>query len=527
MQHREINNLSDFENVKFDRHQGRRIFIIMRKTKRSDDNELGIETRDIRIKLTIPMTSRTAQSTISKKGLLTLRPLVFLIFLTVAALLLPASLTKAATQVVQISDTNDDAYEYDNGIFLGSEYVAVRSHSTPTFKRHGGFRFPGITVPQGATINAATFEGYVYTSANDDMYATVYGNAIDDAPNFFDAQDIDGRGRTTANIPMSHPSWGVGWKSVDVTAIVQEIVDRTGWSCGNALAILFIGADSPSGYYCYFDDIAGALHDAAKLTIDYTITNPPPPSEDPLIAYAPASGGPQYSIWDGSTWPDGASGPTMGTSIQWVVTKANPTRNEVIMGGYQYHNSAPHAYVSIYGCGEWDDGTGSPTGDSKDLGVLPDYQKRGFDIAYEANSGRALVVGSTGTSLNYWIWNGSSWENSGNPYTYSPAGGSGNILWVKLASKPYSNEIAMITADSDGDVYGNIWDGDTDQWLSAKKQLLEDQASYTTGECVAVEYIRTGTNAGKAMFVWGAGTGGVELQSRTWDGGSSASNSSK
>jgi hypothetical protein len=211
----------------------------------------------------------------------------------------------------------------------------------------------------------------------------------------------------------------------------------------------------------------------------------------------------------------------MGANIQWVVTRNNPPATETIMGGYQYANSAPHAYVSIWDGSAWDDGNGTPAGDSKDLGVLYNYLYRGFDIAYESSSGRALVVGSTGTSINYWIWNGTGWENSGNPYTYSSAGGVGDIRWVKLAAKPNSNEIAMITVDSDGDVYGNIWDGDSSQWLSAKKQALETAASYTSTECVAVEYIRTGTNAGKAMFVWGAGTGGYDLESRTWNGSSS------
>jgi hypothetical protein len=268
--------------------------------------------------------------------------------------------------------------------------------------------------------------------------------------------------------------------------------------------------------YITFDATTGDL-------LFYRITgleagNPPPPQTgaDPMIAYSPDSGNVQYSEWNGSTWPDGVDGPTTGTSIQWVVLKNNPAGTGAIMGAFQYHNSAPHLYVSIWDGTVWDDGTGGASGDSKDMGVLVYYEDRNFDIAYESSSGRALVVGSTGTSVNYWIWNGSSWENSGNPYTYSPAGGTGDINWVKLAAKPNSNEIAMITADADGDVYGNIWDGS--QWLSAKKLALETSASYTSTECVAVEYIRTGTNAGKAMFAWGAGTGGYDLESRTWDG---------
>lgn len=62
---------------------------------------------------------------------------------------------------------------------------------------------------------------------------------------------------------------GTGWKSLSVTALVKEIIDRALWSSGNALAI--------KGYYNGFSGFNTwyKTHDsnpanAAKLDIDYS-----------------------------------------------------------------------------------------------------------------------------------------------------------------------------------------------------------------------------------------------------------------
>jgi hypothetical protein len=462
------------------------------------------------------------------KRMISAKSLIILALMTFAAsLFLPSPAFAGGTVNLKVSNSEDDAYEDGLGTYSFTAnyvYTAQYSPTTSTSYRAGGLRFRNVEIPRGAKITSATLRVYLYNATFDDAYFTVYGNGDDDtgatgaAADFNTNQDVLQRVKTSAGVSVEHGSCGTGWYQIpeNLKDVVQEVVNRETWNSGQPLVLLLLGKEVATlkQFYPYSYNQNSTY--GAELDISYNV------KEDPMIAYAPDSGNPLYSLWDGSTWPNGSTGPTMGASLQWIVAKANETEHEKIMGALQYAFSSPHMWVSIWDGTVWDDGTGGATGDSKDMGVLATYTQRCFDIAYEANSGRALVLASTGTSVNYWIWNGSSWENSGNPYTYSPAGGTGNILWVKLAAKPYSNEIAMITADSDGDVYGNIWDGDTDQWLSADKQLLDDQASYTTGECVAVEYIRTGTNAGKAMFVWGAGTGGVELQSRTWDGGSSA-----
>jgi hypothetical protein len=87
-------------------------------------------------------------------------------------------------------------------------------------------------------------------------------------------------------------------------------------------------------------------------------------------------------------------------------------------------------------------------------------------------------------------------------------GTTGVVYWIKLASKPSYNEIALITLDANSDDYGMVWNGAS--WGNG--QLLENNAAIATEEDIAVEYMHTSK---QAMFVWGSGT---QMQSRIWSG---------
>jgi hypothetical protein len=214
------------------------------------------------------------------------------------------------------------------------------------------------------------------------------------------------------------------------------------------------------------------------------------------------------SVWDGSTFPDGSSGPTFASDIFWVVNKSNPLRPEKIMGGLRENGSSDTMYISIL------DGD-TVTWDDQISSTVSTAGTRCFDIAVEYKSGQVLVVANdNSTGLKYWVWDGSSWIVNGSAY---PTGlGSGSVNWVRLAASPGSNEIAMVVLKDNAYVYGAIWDGATNSW--GDQQTLETSASATTTEAVAVEYINGGTYDGHAMFVWGKS--GDDCQFRRWDGSS-------
>lgn len=110
-----------------------------------------------------------------------------------------------------------------------------------------GLRFTGVTVPQGAYIVSA----YVSFSAR---YAdasatsvTVSAEATDNSTVFTTAaNNISGRARTTASALWNPvPAWTAGtlYNTPQLNALVQEVVNRPGWTSGNSLA-LFVRSNS-------------------------------------------------------------------------------------------------------------------------------------------------------------------------------------------------------------------------------------------------------------------------------------------
>jgi hypothetical protein len=180
--------------------------------------------------------------------------------------------------------------------------------------------------------------------------------------------------------------------------------------------------------------------------------------------------------------------------------KSYPTRNEKILGVL---SSAGYLDVSVW---NGDKQTWTNLFRVSNVGTTINAYRL-FDIAYEQNSGRGIVVynpSATGTNPQYRIWNGASWSS---PQTVN-IGTIGIVYWIKLASKSSSDEIALITLDANSDVYGMIWNGAS--WGNGL--LLENNAAIATEEDINVEYMQVSK---QAMLVWGSGT---QMQSRIWSG---------
>jgi uncharacterized protein YjiK len=111
-----------------------------------------------------------------------------------------------------------------------------------------GLRFAGVTVPQGAAIVSAylQFEVDEETSVATDL--TIRGQASDDAATFVKVDhDISSRPVGEQAVDWSPPPWMTGGEAgpdqqtPDLSAVLQEIVNRPGWSSGNALALIVGG----------------------------------------------------------------------------------------------------------------------------------------------------------------------------------------------------------------------------------------------------------------------------------------------
>lgn len=136
-------------------------------------------------------------------------------------------------------------------------------------------RFLGVNVPRGGISTTATLELYNTNNGGfDDLRTTLYGDDADNSRAFDDTYDVSYRSKTTANQYFSADNISIGWKSYDVTSIVQEIVNRPGRSSSNALSILMIpDAYVATEYRARYDDLNNATGNEAKLTVNYSGTN--------------------------------------------------------------------------------------------------------------------------------------------------------------------------------------------------------------------------------------------------------------
>jgi PKD repeat protein len=150
--------------------------------------------------------------------------------------------------IVQVTGTNNDAEE-DTEINVGDMYLTssdLEIGNDGGQEQIVGIRFTGINVPQGATISNAyiRFMCDEPDGAGSQMNIYFAGHDIDNAPIFSSTNfDITSRTQTAAQVTWADgtvPAWVVGttYDSPDISAIVQEIVDRPGWNSGNAMAFM-------------------------------------------------------------------------------------------------------------------------------------------------------------------------------------------------------------------------------------------------------------------------------------------------
>lgn len=119
-----------------------------------------------------------------------------------------------------------------------------KDSSDPSTDIEKASRFTNVTIPQGATINSATLTFTAQSTFGSNVLVKIYGIDEDDTASI--ASDPTGRDKTTANT-----DWDQNGRIEDqeyvtpsIVDIVQEIVDRGGWSSGNALGFLIVNDGS-------------------------------------------------------------------------------------------------------------------------------------------------------------------------------------------------------------------------------------------------------------------------------------------
>ena len=128
------------------------------------------------------------------------------------------SIHKTASTAQTKKDYDDDGSEYDY--------------------RKGYFRFQNINISQGTTIQSAFFKP-IYKNSSWTSTMKMVGTDVDNVS----APSLAGDGNTSLHTSAivewaNPPSHSTNYQtSPDIKTIIQEIVDRSGWSAGNAIMI--------------------------------------------------------------------------------------------------------------------------------------------------------------------------------------------------------------------------------------------------------------------------------------------------
>jgi hypothetical protein len=176
---------------------------------------------------------------------------------------------------VRVATGSDDAEEGASGkvSLTSSDLELIEDGGAQTV----GIRFQGIDVPQGAQITSAYLQFQVDETAAGATTLQIRGEAADDTAAFSSgAFDITSRVVTAASVDWSPPAWdvvgeaGAAQQSPDLAAVVQEIVDRGGWSAASSMAFVISGSGKRVA-----ESFDGSSGGAPLLHIEYE-TGPPP-----------------------------------------------------------------------------------------------------------------------------------------------------------------------------------------------------------------------------------------------------------
>ncbi len=144
-----------------------------------------------------------------------------------------------------------------------------------------GLRFTNIRLDQGTTISNAYIQFTADESQSGNVTLTFKCEDVDNSPAFTtNDYDISSRTTTSASVDWSPNAWtqgdaGADQKTVNLSSIIQEVVNRQGWSNGNAITIIITENGNSGNHRTAENDpvlhiaIGGASKSGAKTTICY------------------------------------------------------------------------------------------------------------------------------------------------------------------------------------------------------------------------------------------------------------------
>ncbi|MGD8846418.1 MAG: hypothetical protein PVI54_12945, partial [Desulfobacteraceae bacterium] len=148
-------------------------------------------------------------------------------------------------QMTSGQDDAEEAVAAGSVLYYSHDDLDLGGFSVASNDSIVGIRIQNVAIPQGATIHSAYLEFNAYASNSETSNFLIEGEASDDAEPFDTVADnLKSRVAATATVAWNNvQAWTAGqyYPTPDISTIVQEIVDRGGWSSGNSMVFRFTG----------------------------------------------------------------------------------------------------------------------------------------------------------------------------------------------------------------------------------------------------------------------------------------------
>ncbi|WP_273567703.1 GEVED domain-containing protein [Maribacter halichondriae] len=369
-------------------------------------------------------------------------------------MLMLASLSVGQTTITsQVSQGSDDAEErVSNGnTIINSSDLELTSDGSNN--QLVGIRFQNIFIPQGTTILSASIQFTTDETDSGTTSVVISGEDSDNASTYTTSNgNISSRTLTTASVAWNAiPAWntvgqsGANQRTPDLTSIVQEIVNRGGWSSGNAMSFIINGIGERTA-----ESYNGDSSRAPVLTIvaDFTMDPLPaivanPNRGLPFIYYIADNRSELYSVA-----PDPTATPLPSPTFTNVTFGGSPITFSGEGGGYRSTDRQVYVFVG-----------GEPTTSSDMYSIDPST-----GVATLVKTG---IVGGHVEGAEFWINNSTGQEVLFIIYNNGTSGGADRIMAINPnasgslpAWSPYNGyPITLSGARSNAD--GISWNPDT------------------------------------------------------------------
>jgi hypothetical protein len=172
-----------------------------------------------------------------------------------------------------VAGADDGLAQINTSVFRHNESAVTIGTGGTGNNNNGFFLFKSINVPKNATIISAKIRYRSSAALSGVTCSTrIYFDAADNPSTISSVSDYTGRTKTSQYVDWTIPAWSADtwYDSPNISSIVQEIVNRTGWASGNNMLVLHTNNGASTSAYRQVDAYDITYTVAAELVIEYS-----------------------------------------------------------------------------------------------------------------------------------------------------------------------------------------------------------------------------------------------------------------